>query len=887
MALTTGTRLGPYEILSPLGVGGMGEVYRARDPRLGREVAVKILPQDFAASEERLRRFEREISVTGGLNHPNIVAVYDVGQAEGLPYVVYELLEGKTLRSCLQGMTHPTVRKSVDLALQLARGLAAAHEKGVIHRDLKPENLFVTSDGRLKILDFGLAKLANQKDEEGEPAGGPDPEPARSEQPTHAWQTSAGLRLGTLAYMSPEQVRAGPVDHRADIFAFGAILYEMLAGRPAFLRATRLETQAAILSEDPPGFSEHGPAPPPALQAFLSRCLEKAPEERFQSARDLSFALEAMLSESTSGSTPREGGATGRRRRLWAAGGVAALAAVAALVFSWRGHRAGPGEFPDWTPRQLTSDPGWEAEPALSFDGSLVAYSSNRGGSADIWVIDAHGGTSIRLTDDPGADRSPAWLPDGTAVVFVSDRTGRPSIWEVPRLGGAAVLLVPDAEDPAVSADGTRIAFSTFGSLSQHRVAVAELADPTRLEVLTGNDDGLFGHRHPSWSPDGETLAYADQRNLWLVPARGGRATQLTTEYAKDDRPVWSADGRHLYCSSLRTGTLALWQVAVPEGTAVRMTLGTGPEGEPSLSKDGTRLAYSTYLDDPDIVLMDLRTRERHELPGLREDTTPAFAPDGSAVVFSSDRAGSVDLWRQPLSGARPRGNPIRVTTDTGAEVVPVYSPDGRWIAYGHVEGEDRNIDVVPAGGGRTIPFADDPSPEMHPAWSPDGSQLAFVADRGGGYRVWVRGFRGGAPVGEARPLTSTKGGALLPAWSPDGSVIAFVRVVDGVSDVWTVDAGGRSAEKQVTHGADADFIRCDATTRSFLVSGTWGARTLRIRRLAPATGETVPFEPGVVLGEVGDGGDFDLSRDGSVLAFTRYEARGDIWLLEVGRGSF
>jgi Tol biopolymer transport system component len=432
-----------------------------------------------------------------------------------------------------------------------------------------------------------------------------------------------------------------------------------------------------------------------------------------------------------------------------------------------------------------------------------------------------------------------------------------------------------------------RIAVSSLARASESRIAVAELADPARPKVLTGDDDGLLGHRHPSWSPDGSTLAYADQRNLWLVPARGGRASRLTSAHAKDEGPVWSPDGRHLYCSSWRTGTLALWRVSTRGGTAIRMTLGTGPEREPSVSRDGARLAYSTYTDNPDVVLLDLRTGERREIPGLREDTTPAFAPDGSGVVFGSDREGSGDLWRQALSGGQPRGSPTRLTADPGHEVVPALSPDGRWVAYGIVHGERRDIHVIPSGGGRAVPFAEDPSLEMHPAWSPDGSRLAFVSNRGGGYRVWVRGVRDGGPVGEARPLTSSGGTVMLPAWSPDGSVIAFLGTKGGTGEVWTVDANGRSVEKQVTGDADARYARWDAATGSLVVSGTWGTGALSLRRLAPATGKTAPFAHGVPLGDASAGGDFDISRDGSLLAYTRYEARGDVWLLEVGRGSF
>jgi TolB protein len=317
------------------------------------------------------------------------------------------------------------------------------------------------------------------------------------------------------------------------------------------------------------------------------------------------------------------------------------------------------------------------------------------------------------------------------------------------------------------------------------------------------------------------------------------------------------------------------------------MSLGTGPEGEPSLSRDGRRLAYSTYIDNPDIVLLDLRTGERREIPGLREETTPVFAPDRTSVLFSSDRDGAVDLWLQRLDDGRLRGNPVQLTTEAGSKVVPAFSPDGRWIAYGRVVEDRRDIWIVPAGGGRTVPFVEDSSVEMHPAWSPDGSRLAFVSDRGGRFRVWVRGVSDGAPVGEARVLTSGAGADGLPAWSPDGASIAFLRGIDNASEVWTVGASDRPIEKQLTRGADARFLRWEGAGRSLVVSGTWGERAVRLRRVARTTGATVEFLPAVALGETSAAGDFDLSRDGALLAYTRYDRRGDIWLLEAGRGSF
>jgi TolB-like protein/Flp pilus assembly protein TadD len=323
MALSAGSRLGPYEILALLGAGGMGEVYRAKDPRLGREVAIKVLPASFSKDADRLRRFELEARAAGLLNHPNIMAVYDIGAHEGAPYVVSELLEGETLRGRISGGAVP-VRKATEWALQIAHGLAAAHEKGIVHRDLKPENLFVTKDGRVKILDFGLAKLTLVEDAA-----------PRTDLPTAPAGTEPGVVLGTLGYMSPEQVKGLPADARSDIFAFGTILSEMLSGKRAFHRGTAAETMSAILKEEPPDLSTTNQNVPPGLERIVRHCLEKNPEERFHSAHDVAFALEALSDVSTSTPALRGLRAMGRPRAralLWAAG-VVALAALAAAVF--------------------------------------------------------------------------------------------------------------------------------------------------------------------------------------------------------------------------------------------------------------------------------------------------------------------------------------------------------------------------------------------------------------------------------------------------------------------------------------------------------------------------------------------------------------------------
>jgi serine/threonine protein kinase len=370
MTLTAGTKLGPYEIQSPLGAGGMGEVYRARDTRLDRIVAVKVLPASLSADADRLRRFEREARSVAALNHPNILAVHDIGTHDGAPYMVCELLEGETLRERLQGGVLSS-RKAIEYAVQIAQGLAAAFDKGIIHRDLKPENIFLTKDGRVKILDFGLAKVAR---------GGSEVGAIQTLTSVDVALTEAGQVLGTAGYMSPEQVRGIEVDHRSDIFVFGSILFEMLSGKRAFKRDTSAETMTAILKEDPPELTEMNRSISPALDRIVRHCLEKNPDQRFQSARDLAFDLEAVSpsSKTSVGMVARPSAVQQVRRFQWVI--VLALVALAAGLGYFFGHRTKPSS--ELTYHQLTFRKGTVLSARYAPDNRTVIYSAAWGGAA-------------------------------------------------------------------------------------------------------------------------------------------------------------------------------------------------------------------------------------------------------------------------------------------------------------------------------------------------------------------------------------------------------------------------------------------------------------------------------------------------------------------------
>jgi len=858
-----------------LGAGGMGEVWRAKDTRLGRDVAIKILTEEFARDPDRLQRFEQEARAVAALNHPNILALHDVGTYESSPYLVTELLEGQTLRERLRGGPL-RVRKAVECAVQVAKGLAAAHEKGIIHRDLKPENLFITEDGRVKILDFGLVKLRQEHSMREAVA------PAT----TRSALTQAGMVMGTVTYMSPEQVLGEVADQRSDIFALGSVVYEMLFGRPAFQRGTIPDTMSAILHEDPPGLDASGTTVPPLLRQIVRRCLEKRPRERFSSAHDLAFALETVSTDISSDIGPRP---TRTRARLWY-GAVAGLGVVVVATAVWRVVSAREQErLPRFSPRRVTTGPGLKTEPAISPNGAEIAYALTEGGHTSIFLTDARGGTPLLLTARAAKECGPAWFPDGTAIAFTSDEGGSSSVWKIDRLGGEPSLLLRDASQPAISPDGRRIAFARPGASGQARIWVAPLADLSAARTLTGDNDGAFNHEQPAWSPDGSTICYCDQRDLWLVQAGGGKPARLLGGGPQYRAPVWSRDGRHIYFASLREGTLAIWRVAARGSAPTRLTLGAGPEQRPTLSRDGRTLAYTTAHEAKTLALVDLRNGTRTHIQEAQYVGQPTIAPDRGALVYVSDRDGSYDLWRLALRDNRPAGQAGRLTQLAGTVSHPAFSPDGKWLAFFRVVDGQREVWVMPSEGGAPVNFSGHPGAGLLPEWSPDGNWIGFCSDRGGSHQIWVALFRDGRRTGEARQVTFGEGSAMFFAWSPDGASIAYVREGADGSDVWLTAVDGASPPSRLTQGANAFRVAWVRATNTLLVAGTWGTTRSSIRAV-PLNG--APAKPWPGAGTTSPEADlnyFTISPDGMLLALGEEErsVQGDVWVLEVEQGTF
>jgi eukaryotic-like serine/threonine-protein kinase len=745
MTLLPGVKLGAFEVLDTIGAGGMGEVYRARDARLARDVAIKVLSSDLATDPVARTRFEREARAVAALSHPNILAIHDFGVQDDVAFAVLELLVGETLRQRLAGPPIP-LRKTIDVATQIAHGLSAAHEHGIAHRDLKPENVFICTDGRVKILDFGLARSL-------QPEAVSDA--AASDSQTMLRRTDPGTVLGTVGYMSPEQVRGLPSDQRSDIFAFGCVLFEMLTGRRAFQGDTAAETMTAILREEPIDLAKDSAPLPATLEPIVRHCLEKRPEDRFQSARDLAFVLQAQSSSSSPGSG-RAGGSvalTGRERRSFLSREMAAVAVVGALAFA-AGRYALPARSDAHGPRlfsfqQLTDMPGVETWPTLSPDGKSVVYSSDSSGTSKLYLMRVGTRTPVLLTgDSPEADHEPAWSPDGERIAFRSERDGG-GIFVMTSTGESVRRLTDVGYSPSWSPDGAEIVLTasqfispTDRSSTARGLWAIDTKSGRRRDIAPAHE-GL----QPRWSPHGWRIAAwglrggSGQRDIWTFAADGSDADHggvtVTDDTALDWSPAWSPDGTHLYFASNRGGAMSLWRVGIDErtgrvtGEPEPMTVPSPWSGGFTLSSDGTTMAYAS-LDWRSTLL-------RVELDSRRE-----------AIV----------------------GPPVPILKSTRPIRDHELSPDGLWVAFMET-GAQEDLFVARIDGTQYRRLTDDEFRDRAPTWSRDGKQLVFYSDRTGNYELW-RIHPDGSGLEQ---VTAFGGGVNFATWSPDSSMLAFSGV--------------------------------------------------------------------------------------------------------------
>jgi eukaryotic-like serine/threonine-protein kinase len=743
--LPAGTRLGPYEVLAPLGAGGMGEVYRARDPRLSREVAIKVLPAPFSADSDRLRRFEQEAQAAGSLNHPNITAVYDIGTHAGALYVVTELLEGETLRSWLAGGALSS-RKAAEYAIQVARGLAAAHEKGIVHRDLKPENLFVTKDGRVKILDFGLAKLM-RPEEPGVPL---------TEIATQTAGTEPGIVMGTVGYMSPEQVRGKPVDARSDIFAFGAILYEMLSGRRAFQGDTNADTMTAILTKEPLELSQTNREIHPGLERIVRHCLEKNVQERFQSARDVAFDLEALSGISTAGAT-RAGAPPAVRKMPFLQILTAAALVLAGLVAGKRVWERPPPVF-----HQLTFRRGSVASARFGSDGQTVFYSASWEGRP-IEIFTSH-------VDTP--ESRPFGLP-GSEVLAVSRSgelaisLGRRAIAGFVRTGMLARMSVAGGAAPRDVLEN--VLWADWAPNGESLAVVREVGPTSRLEYPVGTvlyqSTGWISH--PRVSPRGDRVAFVehpvpnDDGGMVAVVDREGNRTTLTRVFTSAQGLAWSPGGEVWFTGGLR-GNRDLYSVTLSGHERVRARL-AGSLTLHDISTDGRVLIGRETFRIGTLGLFSGSDRER-ELTWLDWSLARDLSPDGQMLLFGEMGEGGGVGYSAYLR--KTDGSPPVLLGEGAGEGL---SPDGSWVLSIMHPFKDTELVAYPTGPGEAKRFSQDGLALQLADWTPDGKQIVFSAsERERGVRIYVRDFAGGKP----RPVSPEGYRMFRHGVSPDGRFV-------------------------------------------------------------------------------------------------------------------
>ena len=828
-----------YRIISKIGSGGMGVVYRAADERLAREVAIKLLPADVANDVGRLQRFEQEAKATSALNHPNILTVYDIGDHNGAPFIVSELLEGEELRDRLNEGPIP-LRKTIDYAQQVVSGLAAAHERGITHRDLKPENLFITKDDRVKILDFGLAKLRERT-----------PTAESSEALTQKALTDPGMVMGTAGYMSPEQVRGQAVDHRSDIFSFGVIFYEMLTGSRAFGGESVVETMHSILKEDVPELSDSGIRVPPPVEKLMRRCLEKKPDHRFHSAHDLGFALDAVASPTDSSGTNltiaarslTEVSSTSRRSWIgplaWA---LAALFMITTIVFAvlYYGRTEQSGDamrFSIAPPEKSLFNEAF----ALSPNGKMIAFVA-RGESGDnaLWVRQLAAVDAKQLSGTEGA-AFPFWSPDGRTIAFFAGGKLR----KIDAGGGPAQTLADASSDPrggSWAQDGT-IVFSP--GTSSPLMRVASTGGPVSEITKLNSDTGQLSHRWPVLLPDGRhflfygrggvfekqgiyvasfdqpepklvlpssvmaSYAQANGQGYLLFVLEGTLVAQrfdpVSLTLSGDVKPLvehllsfpgevgptaysaFSAAGGNLvYRTGNEQNTRLTWFDR--NGKRLEPITELATHHEPVLTKDGTKVLYGRSETDgmQDVYIQDLVRGSIGRLTfDSTAESTPVLSPDESQFAFSSNRNSTNGIYVKSTSGAGAE-EPVFVGGE-GVSYADSWSPDGKYILCDHV-GDIRTkvgLWIIPMFGDHTpTPYFDKEFSEGHGQFSPDGKWVAYSSDESGRAEVYIQSF----PIGNGKWQISTIGGD-QPQWRGDGKELYYMTP-DGSLMAVTIESG-------------------------------------------------------------------------------------------------